>query len=227
MKGIRNRRSSILTGIMQLQYNLIQLKQSLCKIFMPQSDLIDDLDDNYGNWVALVVKGDDSMPQMNNAFVKKLANTRNMRGIYITINKPYEFVEKNFRKSDIKLDNVYFLDLVTKYMTKNEGIHVDNCSFVDSPSNLTMLAISFMQAAKMLQNKNTEKEQCIFIVVDSINTFLVYNDETVVKKFFHFLISKARELGCKCLLFSSNLEDVSSLNSLVGDFSDKVVRYGG
>ena len=78
----------------------------------------------------------------------------------------------------------------------------------------------------MMKAKKADAEQPIFVVVDSINTFLVYNEENVVKKFFHFLISKSRELGCKCVLLSSDSGDVSSLNSLVADFSDKVVRYG-
>ncbi len=192
---------------------------------MERQDLIDDLDDNYGNWVALVVRQPDSASSMTKAFVKKLTNTRNMRGIYITINKPCEFVEKNLGSSDVKMDNIYFLDMVSKYMHRDNDTK-DNCSFIESPSNLTTLAISFMQAAKMLQAKNSETKQPIFIIVDSINTFLVYNDENVVKRFFHFLISKARELGCKCLLFSTEQNETSSLNSLVGDFSDKVIKYG-
>ena len=193
---------------------------------MQRTDLIDDLDDNFGNWVALVIKKGDYYPQMNMAFVKKLANTRNMRGIYITINKPYEIVEKNFRKNDIKMENIYFIDMVTKYMNRQSGKESENCTYIDSPSNLTMLAISFMQATKMLQSKNTDSVVPIFIMVDSLNTFLVYNDQNVVKRFFHFLISKSRELGCKCLMFSSNLKEVSSINSLIADFSDKVIRYG-
>jgi len=192
---------------------------------MSGSDVIDDLDDAFGNWVTLVIKKPDFYPDINRAFVKKLTNSRNMRGIYITINKPFDVVEKNFRSSDIKLDNVYFLDVVTKYMNKRIPGDRDNCSFVESPSDLTTLAITFMQAAKMLQSKNTGKDMPVFIVVDSINTFLIYNDENTVKRFFHFLISKSRELGCKCVLFSSNVGEVNALNRLVGDFSDKVINY--
>jgi|SRR3989344_1443855 len=192
---------------------------------MGNLDLIDDLDDNFGNWVVIVIRNP-NQPLIANAFVKKLTNTRNLRGVYITINKPYEILEKTFLKSDIKMDNVYFVDAVTKYINKKTE-NRENCSFINSPSDLTTLAITFMQATKMLQTKNTSKDMPVFIVVDSINTFLVYNDETTVKRFFHFLISKARELGCKCLLFSSDMSEVSSLNRLVGDFSDKVVDYGG
>ena len=193
---------------------------------MPSSDVIDELDDNFGNWVALILRGPDFTQDVNKAFVKKLANTRNLKGVYITMNKPFSFIERSFRKSDIKMDNIYFVDMVSKYVDRQGKPEAENCSFVDSPSNLTMLAITFMQAAKMMKAKKADAEQPIFVVVDSINTFLVYNEENVVKKFFHFLISKSRELGCKCVLLSSDSGDVSSLNSLVADFSDKVVRYG-
>ncbi|HZX34722.1 MAG TPA: hypothetical protein VFF09_05065 [archaeon] len=193
---------------------------------MPSSDVVDELDDNFGNWVALILRGQDFTQDVNKAFVKKLANTRNLGGVYITVNKPFSFIERSFRKSDIKMDNIYFVDMVSKYVDRQGKPEAENCSFVDSPSNLTMLAITFMQAAKMMKAKKADAEQPIFVVVDSINTFLVYNEENVVKKFFHFLISKSRELGCKCVLLSSDSGDVSSLNSLVADFSDKVVRYG-
>jgi len=191
---------------------------------MAYQDIIDELDDSFGNWVALVIKKADFYPDLNRAFVKKLANTRNMRGVYITINKPFDIVERNFRKSAVNMGNVYFVDVMTKYMNKRIS-EKDNCSFVNSPSDLTTLAITFMQATKMLQEKNNTKDMPVFIVVDSINTFLIYNDENTVKRFFHFLISKSRELGCKCVLFSSSVGEVSSLNRLVSSFSDKVVNY--
>jgi hypothetical protein len=191
---------------------------------MDNSDLIDELDENFGNWVAVVIRNP-NQPQIPNVFVKKLANTRNLRGIYITINKPFYILQNTFSKSDINMDNVYFVDAVTKHMNEKTE-NKENCSFINSPSNLTTLAITIMQAAKMMQAKNSSKDTPVFIVVDSMNTFLVYNDETTVKRFFHFLISKARELGCKCLLFSTNMTEVASLNRLVGDFSDKVIEYG-
>ena len=192
---------------------------------MPSQDIIDELDDYYGNWVALVVKESDQYYDINKSLVKKLANVRNMRGIYITINKPFELVENSFRKNDVKTDNIYFVDMISRYMSKEPGLQ-DNCSFIDSPANLTMLAITFTQTAKMLQTLKGDRDQPIFIVVDSVNTFLVYNTENSVKKFFHFLVSKAREMGCKCVLLSSNVSDTYSLNRLLGDFSDRVINYG-
>ena len=193
---------------------------------MPSLDVIDELDDSFGNWVALVIKEPEFYLAIDRAFVKKLANTRNLRGIYITINKPFDVIESSFRKSDVKIGNIYFVDVVTKYMNK-KAPEKENCSFVDSPSDLTTLAITFMQAAKMIQEKSKFDKVPVFVVVDSINTFLIYNEENTVKRFFHFLISKCRELGCKLVLFSSNVDEVTSLNRVVGAFSDKVINYAG
>ena len=193
---------------------------------MPSLDVIDELDDSFGNWVALVIKEPEFYLAIDRAFVKKLANTRNLRGIYITINKPFDVIESSFRKYDVKIGNNYFVDDVTKYMNK-KAPEKENCSFVDSPSDLTTLAITFMQAAKMIQEKSKFDKVPVFVVVDSINTFLIYNEENTVKRFFHFLISKCRELGCKLVLFSSNVDEVTSLNRVVGAFSDKVINYAG
>jgi len=191
---------------------------------MGDSDLIDELDESFGNWVAVVIRNP-NQPQISSVFVKKLANARNLRGVYITINKPFDILQKAFLKSEINMENLYFVDAITKHINEKTE-NKENCSFINSPSNLTTLAITIMQAAKMMQAKNSSKETPVFIVVDSMNTFLVYNDETTVKRFFHFLISKAREFGCKCLLFSADMNEVASLNRLVGDFSDKVIEYG-
>ena len=105
---------------------------------MPSSDVVDELDDNFGNWVALILRGQDFTQDVNKAFVKKLANTRNLGGVYITVNKPFSFIERSFRKSDIKMDNIYFVDMVSKYVDRQGKPEAENCSFVDSPSNLTM-----------------------------------------------------------------------------------------
>ena len=184
---------------------------------------IDALDEDYNHWVALMVKGTDFDPALNNSFVKRLANEGKSKGIYITINKPFKNVEESLKKSKIQLGNIYFVDLTSGHSDLSGD--PENASIVEPPSNLTKLAISFVQAAKMLQKESPGEP--IFVVVDSINTFLVYNNESVVKRFFHFLVSKAREMSLRCLLLSTDTSEAKSLNGLLGEFSDGVIKCTG
>src|SRR3989344_8657634 len=123
---------------------------------MGDSDLIDELDESFGNWVAVVIRNP-NQPQISSVFVKKLANARNLRGVYITINKPFDILQKAFLKSEINMENLYFVDAITKHINEKTE-NKENCSFINSPSNLTTLAITIMQAAKMMQAKNSSKE---------------------------------------------------------------------
>jgi len=182
--------------------------------------LLDEMNNDYDNWVALVIRKEFSS-KLNKELIEKLVNRDKLKGVYITINKPSNFIEKELKKFKINSDNIYFVDLISG---RSKETPCPNCSFINSPSNLTMLGITFTQAAKMLQKEIAE--QPIFIIVDSLNTFLVYNDEKSVKKFFHFLISKSRELGSKCILFSADTAEMKSVNTLVAGFSDRTIRFG-
>ena len=192
---------------------------SICNI-----KTIDELDKDYTHWVALMLKETNFSPTLNTDFIKKLANEGKSKGIYITINRPYKNVEQTLKKNKIRLGNIFFVDLSSGHSDLSGD--PENASIIEPPSNLTKLAISFVQAVKMLQQESINDEP-IFVIVDSINTFLVYNSETVVKRFFHFLVSKAREMNFRCLLLSTDTTDAMSLNSLLGEFSDGVIQCAG
>ncbi|PIN84864.1 MAG: hypothetical protein COV47_05195 [Candidatus Diapherotrites archaeon CG11_big_fil_rev_8_21_14_0_20_37_9] len=186
---------------------------------------IDALEANFDSWVALVINKKDDYPNPEFDILKDLANAKGLSGVYLTVNKPYSSLKKNFVKGKINFDNLYFVDLVSRRVLKGKEDKLADCTFIDSPSSLTTAAIAFVQAIKMPQSKSKEKK--VFIMADSLNTFMIYNKANVVKRFFHFLILKSRELGCKCILLSADLSDASEINGLVANFSDKVITSGG
>ena len=86
---------------------------------------------------------------------------------------------------------------------------------MSSPSALTELSLSISNIL--------EREKFDYMIFDSLSTLLVYESETVITKFVHFLIAKVRVIGCNAI-FTCLKQDVNSI--LIRDinmFADRVL----
>ena len=132
---------------------------------------------------------------------------------YVTLNRPYRSLLDIFSKNGINTSKFYFIDAITKTAEMAESI--DNCEFVSSPGALTELSLSISNIL--------EQEKFDYMIFDSLSTLLVYESETVITKFVHFLIAKVRVIGCNAM-FTCLRQDINSV--LVRDinmFADKII----
>lgn len=135
---------------------------------------------------------------------------------YVSANKPYTTLVKNFEKVKIDTSKFYFIDCVTKSVAGSEAGGKVVC--VSSPKALTEMNIAM--------KKVLEANKPGITVFDSLSTLLIYEDPSMVTRFVHSIISVFRSLGSKGVLISLK-DDVK--NELVKDLSmfvDKVVEMG-
>ena len=110
----------------------------------------------------------------------------NMRGVYVTLNKPYKTMTKLFNSHSIDTKKLFFLDTLTKNIKKEK-----NAEYV-APVNLSLVSI--------IITKKLKEAKYDFVLFDTIDAFLVYNKREHLERFFTSLIGKLRSLNKKSIM---------------------------
>jgi hypothetical protein len=133
---------------------------------------------------------------------------------YISLNRPYNSLITTFHKAGIDTQKIYFIDAITK--TAQMPQNTPECEFVSSPGALTELSVAI--------SKVMDSGQFKYIVFDSLSTLLVYESDTTIAKFVHFLMAKVRVAGCNALFTCLKQDSDSVLIKDINMFADKVIH---
>ncbi|MBN2733822.1 MAG: hypothetical protein JXQ82_03060 [Methanomicrobiaceae archaeon] len=135
----------------------------------------------------LILSSAETLRNKNTELIKAAIDT-NHYVIVVTTNQLYGMLQKSYKKKEIPLDKIYFIDTVTRYASGTDPEPADNCLFVSNPGNLTDIGIAITESLKNYEGKKT----CL--VFDSVNSSLIYVSSQNITKFIHFVSSKLRML---------------------------------
>ena len=123
----------------------------------------------------------DNLAEMNNtinlAFLEILVNKLKLRGIYITLNKPYTALIVDLKRRKIDREKIFIIDCITGKLS-NALKKKKNCIFVQNPESL------FELSHIMSEIKKTGKYKFVFI--DSAITLFLKAPEKEVINFIKF-----------------------------------------
>lgn len=146
--------------------------------------------------------------------IAKTVSELSERLCYVTLNKPYKTLLKDFEKSKIDSNKFFFIDCVTKKV-KEEKVK-EQVVYVSSPKALTEINIVMKKVLNAGKVNST--------IFDSLSTLLVYEGSHAVVRFAHSIISMFRTLGSKGILISLEEDLHSELIKDLNMFVDKVVE---
>lgn len=149
--------------------------------------------------------------------VSFLVNEKGIPGVYVTLNKPYEIVQRNLANNGIDTRLMIFIDATSRA----EERKVDNCLCIGSPEKLSDMSVAMEQAVKALP---TDEK---FLVFDSLNTLSIFNRSGTVARFLHFLTGKLREWEIKGIIITLKKETEQALADYLMQFSDANIDIGG
>jgi len=133
---------------------------------------------------------------------------------YITTNKTYDSLKETFTKNKIKLDNVVFIDAISKTMKKVEDSE-ESVYYVSSPGALTELSL--------VVNKFL-KHNFDYVIFDSLSNLLIYQKKAQLAKFIASLVNKIKTMETKALFYSLDINEQAELIKQTGMFVDKVIK---
>ena len=148
--------------------------------------------------------------------VKFLVNEQNIPGVYVTLNKPYEIMQRTLNNSGIDTRLVIFIDATSRTESKK----IENCLYIGSPEKLSDMSVAMDQAVKALPGDK-------FLIFDSLNTLLIFNKPATVARFVHFLTGKMREWRIKGIVVTLEKETEQALLDEITQFADARVDVGG
>ena len=169
--------------------------------------------------MVLVTVNSQVYQKSNLEILKLLVNEQKIPGVYVTLNKPFDIMQRLLKQNKIDERFVIFIDGITEVSENKKRIK--NCLFIGSPEKLSDISVAMDQAVKALPTK--EK----FIFFDSVNTLQVFNKPGTVARFFYFLASKIRVWKVKGIIISIDKGSDESLVNELEQFCDTRIKLGG
>jgi KaiC/GvpD/RAD55 family RecA-like ATPase len=136
----------------------------------------------------LVISAPAEIRNINTELIENLLS-ENYYVLVITTNQPYEILKKNYEKTGIFLDRIYFVDTVTKNAIGRDPQPAKNCRFINNPADLTGIGIAVTETLKDLEGKK------VCLLFDSVSSMLIYISSQNITKFIHFVTNKLRLLN--------------------------------
>jgi hypothetical protein len=169
------------------------------------------------HFTALLLVEPTNYSKINYELVRLLINHTQGKGLYVTLNRSYEFMQETLRKEKIDTEKIFFVDAITKG-TGKKVIFNENVEYVESPRDLTSLSVAIEESYKKLSEKPK------FLVFDSISTLLIYNDVSSVERFTHLIIGKLREWKIKGILLMVKSDEHKGVVNSLSQFCDRILE---
>ncbi|NPE26472.1 hypothetical protein HNV12_00535 [Methanococcoides sp. SA1] len=131
---------------------------------------------------------------------------------YVTTNKTFDSLKELFGRKKIKMENVVFIDAISKSLKKVEG-KGDDVYYVSSPGALTELSIAI---SKFL------KHDFDYLVFDSVTNLAIYNKVPVCAKFIVSLVNNIKKTRTKAVFYGIGEKD--EIIGKTSTYFDNVVK---
>jgi KaiC/GvpD/RAD55 family RecA-like ATPase len=173
---------------------------------------------NKKEYIALVLVDAKSYQSKSINLIKQFTEKENVPGVYVTLNKPFDTMQRILEEDGIDTRKIIFIDGVTKIAGGRMG-KTHNCLFIGSPEKLSDIGMALDQAVRSIPSN--EK----FVFFDSLSTLLLYNKSGTVGRFSHFLTGKMRVWKVKGILISLEKESDEILINELTQFCDTVIDF--
>lgn len=171
------------------------------------------------DYIALVTVSPKDYQKYNIDIIRMLVNEQKTPGVYVTLNKPYEVMQRVLENNGIDSRLIIFIDGITK--PEESGTRIKNCLFIGSPEKLSDISVAMDQAVNALPTKDK------FIFFDSINTLQLFNKPGTVAKFVYFLASKIRSWKVMGVIISVRRDSDEDVINELTQFCDFRIDLGG
>jgi len=173
---------------------------------------------NLKNYIILITVDAKKYQKATVDVIKFLVNDQNSPGVYVTLNKPYDVIQRILTANNVDPRLIIFIDATSS----TEGTKkVEKCLYIGSPEKLSDMSVAMDQAIKALPTDDK------FLVFDSLNTLSIFNKPGTVARFIHFLTGKMREWKIKGVIITLEKETEQDLLDELTQFSDARIDLGG
>ena len=169
-----------------------------------------------GNKITVIVADAHDYMKKITKTLSELTNKEGIPGVYVTINKPFKVIKRQFEAGKVNTKMLIFIDAISAGAGKI--VKEDGCVFIQTPKSLSDMSIAIHAAVEALPSKRK------FVFFDSLTTLLIYNETHSVLRFTHFLTTKMRSWDVDGIILSLDSDTKSSIFQQIVLFSDNVIN---
>jgi KaiC/GvpD/RAD55 family RecA-like ATPase len=153
--------------------------------------------------------------------VDLFANKKEMDVIYVTATISSDAIRRVLEALDIDSSRVYFVDCISHIMMGATAAPQDeHTTLVESPTMLENLMLKVEYLIRRSQSKDK------LVVIDSINSLAIHNNNWILSEFLHILVSGLRSREAYTIIFSVEEHSTPEINNMVNLVCDHVVLAG-
>lgn len=149
------------------------------------------------------------------------ANKKGMDTIYVTATISSEAIKRVLEALDIDTSRIYFVDCISHIMMGASAAQLDDhTTLVESPTMLENLMLKVEYLIRRSQSKDK------LVVIDSINSLAIHNNNWILSEFLHILVSGLRSREAFTVILSVEEHSTPEINNMVNLVCDHGIRAG-
>ncbi len=153
--------------------------------------------------------------------VDLFANKKEMDTIYVTATISSDAIRRVLEALDIDSSRVYFVDCISHIMMGASSAQQDeHTTLVESPTMLENL----MLKVEYLIRRSGSKDK--LVVIDSINSLAIHNNNWILSEFLHILVSGLRSRDAYTVIFTVEEHSTPEINNMVSLVCDHGILAG-
>ncbi|UCE92000.1 MAG: hypothetical protein JSV90_02345 [Methanobacteriota archaeon] len=147
------------------------------------------------------------------------ASKRQVDIIYVTSTISFESIKRVMEALDIDTSRVYFVDCISHLMMgASSGEMDEQVTLVESP---TMLENVMLKTEYLIRLSEAEEK---LVVIDSINSLAIHNNNWILSEFLHILVSGLRARNVLTVILSVEEHSTPEIANMVNLVCDHGIR---
>jgi len=164
----------------------------------------------------------DSYLDVLSGMLDQFANKKGMDTIYVTATISSEAIKRVLAALDIDTSRVFFVDCISHIMMGASSVQQDeHATLVESP---TMLENIMLKVEYLIRRSQAEHK---LVIIDSINSLAIHNNNWILSEFLHILVSGLRARDVYTIILSVEEHSTPEINNLVNLVCDTTIRTSG
>ena len=141
--------------------------------------------------------------------------------IYVTSTISFEAIKRVMEALDIDTSRVYFVDCISHIMMgASSGQTDDHTTLVESPTMLENVMLKVEYLIRLSEAKDK------IVVIDSINSLAIHNNNWILSEFLHILVSGLRVRDVYTIILSVEEHSTPEIDNMVNLVCDQGIRTG-
>jgi hypothetical protein len=163
--------------------------------------------------------------RVNLVLLKGLLEEKGNGGVFISVDRPHQYMVHLLKMHQIELDRITFIDVISRFSgDRKEGN--GNVGFVDGPFHIDSLPTALEDWTISNTAGSLDLSDCGFVMIDNISALQIYNRIPAVELFIDNFIMAAKSSSNMLVPMVMDRQRNQSLYSSTQRLSDMEIKVG-